>query len=100
MTITIGRQVRALASTLAITALGLSLAAPATAADAASSRIGGEDRYETSALISMETFKTPVSTSPTSPAEWTTPMPSRVAPLQVRTRALRCSSPRPPPSPT
>ena len=57
MTITIGRQVGALASTLAITALGLTLAAPATAADAASSRIGGTDRYETSALISKATFE-------------------------------------------
>lgn len=60
MTITLGRQVGALASTLAITALGLTLAAPATAADAVSSRIGGADRWETSALISKETFATGV----------------------------------------
>lgn len=56
MTITIGRQAGAFASTLALTALGLVIAGPATAADAETDRIGGDDRYETSALISVETF--------------------------------------------
>lgn len=56
MTITIGRQAGAFASTLALTALGLAIAGPASAADADTSRLGGDDRYETSAMISAETF--------------------------------------------
>lgn len=57
MTITIGRQAGAFASTLALTALGLAIAGPASAADAEIDRIGGDDRYGTSALISAETFE-------------------------------------------
>ena len=56
MTITFGRQAGALASTLALTALGLAVAGPATAAGTETDRIGGSDRYATSALISKETF--------------------------------------------
>ena len=55
MTITLGRQAGAFASTLALTALGVAVAAPANAA-ADSDRIGGIDRYATSALISKATF--------------------------------------------
>ena len=57
MTITIGRQAGAFASTLALTALGLVIAGPASAADADTSRLGGDDRYATSAEISEETFE-------------------------------------------
>ena len=57
MTITIGRQAGAFASTLALTALGLVIAGPASAADADTLRLGGSDRYATSAEISEETFE-------------------------------------------
>ncbi|NCD20688.1 MAG: cell wall-binding repeat-containing protein [Actinobacteria bacterium] len=60
MTITIGRQAGAFASTLALTALGLAVAGPASAADADTLRLGGDDRYATSAKISEETFESGV----------------------------------------
>ncbi len=56
MTITFGRQAGAIASTLALTALGLAVAGPASAAGTETDRIGGSDRYATSAAISAETF--------------------------------------------